>query len=214
MDVEEGQTIHSNDQSSAAEDDSSHTESNKDSTDETYSSPGGLKKFITVVESDNKCENEDPNAPSSLENSKYNSIANTGLKLPSPGISFLEYQMLQKEGPNLTSKRKQTAKSRKKKSKKKMSQKLEMVSEGNIRSYRGDECSICLGLFSEGENVSWSAIECEHIFHQECILNWLMTKGRQSLANNSNDNVLQIRLCRYRMQCPICRQDFIPNAGE
>eukprot|EP00551_Chaetoceros_affinis_P005919 CAMPEP_0203663082 /NCGR_PEP_ID=MMETSP0090-20130426/811_1 /ASSEMBLY_ACC=CAM_ASM_001088 /TAXON_ID=426623 /ORGANISM="Chaetoceros affinis, Strain CCMP159" /LENGTH=370 /DNA_ID=CAMNT_0050525947 /DNA_START=116 /DNA_END=1228 /DNA_ORIENTATION=- len=77
------------------------------------------------------------------------------------------------------------------------------------------ECSICLGAFSVGDKVSWSALDCEHIFHQECIVEWLLTLGKKnnSVAESSyNNTIMQSRLCNYSMVCPVCRKDFIPKA--
>jgi len=77
------------------------------------------------------------------------------------------------------------------------------------------ECSICLTAFSVGDEVSWSALDCDHVFHQECIAEWLMTLGKKNnriAENSSNNTILQMRLCNYNMVCPVCRKDFIPNA--
>ncbi len=75
------------------------------------------------------------------------------------------------------------------------------------------ECSICLAAFAVGDNVSWSSLDCDHIFHQECIVEWLMTLGKKkNCVAESNNTVMQIHLCSYDMVCPVCRKDFIPNA--
>lgn len=81
--------------------------------------------------------------------------------------------------------------------------------------YRNNECSICLGSFSEGETVSWSGLDCEHVFHQQCILNWLTTKGQQSLDSRNHNNIIQSQIGRCdSMKCPNCRQDFIRSAKK
>jgi len=91
------------------------------------------------------------------------------------------------------------------------------------KSARGDverqclstECSICLDAFSLGEKVSWSALECEHVFHHACIVEWLTTLGKKNnrVAESSHNNtVMQVRLCNFTMVCPVCREEFIPNA--
>jgi len=49
-------------------------------------------------------------------------------------------------------------------------------------------CSICLGDFEIGEEVGCSHNgECTHVFHKECIVDWLL----------------------IRNQCPVCRRDFM-----
>ena len=54
------------------------------------------------------------------------------------------------------------------------------------------ECSICLDTFTSGEEIAWakdsgsSSIEvgCDHIFHRECLISWLL----------------------YHNECPLCRR--------
>ena len=53
-------------------------------------------------------------------------------------------------------------------------------------------CTICLSSFRVGSTVLWSSNPvCEHVFHEECILAWLLRSPRDELA------------------CPCCRQDFV-----
>ena len=49
----------------------------------------------------------------------------------------------------------------------------------------GDSCTVCLGTFEAGENVT--ALDCNHTFHKPCISTWIATK-----------NV-----------CPVCRRQCI-----
>ena len=51
-------------------------------------------------------------------------------------------------------------------------------------------CAICLGEYEAGDNVVWSGLQCQHAFHNECILPWL-SKGKK--------------------RCPICRHWFVPG---
>lgn len=52
-------------------------------------------------------------------------------------------------------------------------------------------CSICLSNYSVGNTVVWSSNEaCEHVFHENCILQWLMKQRDGPL-------------------CPCCRRDFV-----
>lgn len=60
--------------------------------------------------------------------------------------------------------------------------------------FRGDRivpggCAICLSAYEPGDCVSWSPkAECQHAFHQSCIIPWLAKKDEP--------------------KCPCCRQDF------
>lgn len=141
---------------------------------------------------------------------------NADIKLPSPGITLQDYVNSQKLTPldeNLDDTEELNTKEKKKKKKRKVKKTSDTKNTGKsiVSMNRNNECSICLGALSEGETVSWSALDCEHVFHQECIVNWLMTLGRKSI-DNSQESIMQLRLCRYDMKCPNCRQDFIPNA--
>lgn len=51
-------------------------------------------------------------------------------------------------------------------------------------------CAICLGEYEAGDQIVWSALECRHAFHSECILPWL-AKGKK--------------------RCPCCRHWFVPG---
>lgn len=52
-------------------------------------------------------------------------------------------------------------------------------------------CTVCLCTFEIGSDVVWSSNEnCEHVFHQSCIENWVMKQREGPL-------------------CPCCRRDFI-----
>lgn len=54
-------------------------------------------------------------------------------------------------------------------------------------------CTICLAPYEVDDIIMWSPNEhCSHVFHQDCILSWLMRKKHS--------------------QCPCCRQNFSKNA--
>lgn len=57
-------------------------------------------------------------------------------------------------------------------------------------NHDASECCICLGCYEPGEVVcvSKSSQKCNHVFHRECLMHWMM-KG--------ND------------RCPLCRADFM-----
>ena len=74
------------------------------------------------------------------------------------------------------------------------------------------QCAICLETYALGEKVTWSALDCNHVFHQACILKWLMTignKAQQRDAQNIDSTIMQHHLYNFDMICPVCRKDFI-----
>lgn len=74
------------------------------------------------------------------------------------------------------------------------------------------ECAICLTSYSVGDQVTWSTLTCNHAFHQECIVGWLMVLGKKANRNdegNDNNTIMHCRLNNFAMFCPVCRQDFI-----
>ena len=52
-------------------------------------------------------------------------------------------------------------------------------------------CTFCLDEYEVGDKVVWSHSECPHVFHKECLMQWL-TKGKK--------------------RCPICRHWFVPGS--
>ena len=61
------------------------------------------------------------------------------------------------------------------------------VNENNINNYKNITCNICLDNFEIGNTLR--ILECNHEFHEECILTWLK-------SNNT---------------CPICRHELESN---
>ena len=68
----------------------------------------------------------------------------------------------------------------------------------SVESEGLEPCAICLEHYEEGDEICWSHNRhCDHVFHQECIVEWL----------------------GHHNECPICRQDFLSledldNEGE
>ena len=61
-------------------------------------------------------------------------------------------------------------------------------------------CAICLEAYRPNETVVWSSnIDCSHAFHQDCILDYLVTK-------------LEVK--EDVSPCPCCRQDFMGLSSE
>jgi hypothetical protein len=58
----------------------------------------------------------------------------------------------------------------------------------STRTLSKTECSICLDTYKTGETICWAKTdECDHIFHQECIQEWM---------KDHND-------------CPLCRTNLV-----
>lgn len=91
---------------------------------------------------------------------------------------------------------------------------------GNQRFVR-DQCVICISSFQIKDRVTWSSnLDCEHVFHETCILQWLKASGQQRLTRSRLRRDYQLTPIRLRPEvfaevttgpwlCPICRLDFI-----
>lgn len=75
-------------------------------------------------------------------------------------------------------------------------------------------CAVCLQEFEDSERVSWSAnADCTHVFHEDCIVQWLVTLGRiKAKTQRFSDEPTESQLLSYDMECPCCRQDFVTKS--
>jgi hypothetical protein len=64
-----------------------------------------------------------------------------------------------------------------------MLEQLEVTKE-NLEEYENKECNVCIESYKNDEKLT--RLPCQHIFHQECIRNWL---------------------CNENVKCPVCRND-------
>ena len=71
-------------------------------------------------------------------------------------------------------------------------------------------CAVCLSEFTKGDQVCWSSnANCTHVFHENCILQWLTSSGKKrSTSQIFTKNPSDEELLRGEF-CPCCRQDFI-----
>lgn len=66
--------------------------------------------------------------------------------------------------------------------------------EASVNKFVGHkpECSICLCPYEDGETVCWAKNdECDHIFHEDCIVQWLVDHD----------------------ECPLCRTNLLEYDG-
>ena len=72
-------------------------------------------------------------------------------------------------------------------------------------------CAVCLMEYEVKDRLCWSSnCECTHVFHEDCILQWLISLGKKrSKRQTFTRNPTEQRLLDFDMQCPCCRQDFI-----
>lgn len=72
-------------------------------------------------------------------------------------------------------------------------------------------CAVCLAEYSVSERVTWASNkECSHVFHEGCMLQWLISLGRKrSKRRTFPRHPSEKRLLDFDLSCPCCRQEFI-----
>jgi hypothetical protein len=70
------------------------------------------------------------------------------------------------------------------------------LDENEESSMVSPTCSICLAEYKQNDLVSHSSNpECQHVFHKDCILEWLLSTIGEA-------------------ECPICRREFLPLLSD
>mmetsp|Transcript_6753 Transcript_6753/g.9660 ORF Transcript_6753/g.9660 Transcript_6753/m.9660 type:complete len:318 (-) Transcript_6753:242-1195(-) len=71
-------------------------------------------------------------------------------------------------------------------------------------------CAICLSEYETCDRVCWSSnTDCSHVFHEDCILQWLISSGKKRSMNEFfTRHPTDEKLLEHEF-CPCCRQDFI-----
>ena len=76
-------------------------------------------------------------------------------------------------------------------------------------------CAICLSEYEISDEICWSSnSNCTHVFHKECIFQWLVTLGRRgSKMQRFPDTPSEKKLLNYDLECPCCRQAYIVKSS-
>lgn len=76
-------------------------------------------------------------------------------------------------------------------------------------------CAICLMEYEISERICWASNpECTHVFHEDCVTQWLISLGRtKSKMQRFSMNPSEKELLNYQLECPCCRQDFIMKSA-
>lgn len=77
-------------------------------------------------------------------------------------------------------------------------------------------CAVCLSEYELDEEVCWSSNpNCTHVFHKQCMLEWLVALGRRKSRMKRFPNTpSEKRLLNYDLECPCCRQEFIMKSSD
>lgn len=68
----------------------------------------------------------------------------------------------------------------------------------NCKNAYNDECSICM---EEYNNLDIIKLNCNHIFHNNCMLRYIETKYKELSNKLIFCNKLRCPLCRYQIKC-------------
>eukprot|EP00804_Cyclotella_cryptica_P013233 CCRYP_007010-RA/>CCRYP_007010-RA protein AED:0.02 eAED:0.02 QI:2847/1/1/1/1/1/3/3003/332 len=76
-------------------------------------------------------------------------------------------------------------------------------------------CAVCLMEYKISERVCWSSNpECTHVFHEDCIVNWLLSLGRtKAKMQRFSESPTEAQLLNYALECPCCRQEFVSKSA-
>jgi Ring finger domain len=93
-------------------------------------------------------------------------------------------------------------------------------------------CAICLTSMDVNDRITFSSDpKCNHIFHEQCMMDWLVASGRKFLKRQRREarnapstatttvyryncqNPIE-KILSFPMQCPCCRQPFVRTVDD
>lgn len=76
------------------------------------------------------------------------------------------------------------------------------------------DCAICHEEYKASEKICRSSNpKCKHVFHEECIVQWLVSSGwRMKERTNLTHEFLATNLLNYDLTCPCCRRSFVDKS--
>lgn len=83
-------------------------------------------------------------------------------------------------------------------------------------------CAICISEFEIADRVTWSSnSQCAHIYHEDCLLNWMLAVGRKTSRRrrrNQEETPPELEAVQvatdFPMLCPCCRQPYISKEAK
>ena len=98
------------------------------------------------------------------------------------------------------------------------SRQLQQLQESPFLRPVPNTCAICLDPYTISDTVCWSSNPvCSHVFHRDCIVNWLLARNRSrgfalwrtsnTAAGEQDDESIH----RNFLTCPCCRVRFIDS---
>jgi len=87
-----------------------------------------------------------------------------------------------------------------------------------------DECAICHEEYELADRICHSSnLKCNHVFHQRCMVDWLVSLGWIKSKNDSiggrrlfskvyESPINDAELLNYDLECPCCRQNFVDRS--
>jgi hypothetical protein len=77
-------------------------------------------------------------------------------------------------------------------------------------------CAICHEDYKSSDRIVWSSnSQCTHVFHEECMVRWLISLGwikskeEPKVFLDENPIKNERNLLNYDLECPCCRQEFV-----
>eukprot|EP00550_Attheya_septentrionalis_P004827 CAMPEP_0198298402 /NCGR_PEP_ID=MMETSP1449-20131203/40858_1 /TAXON_ID=420275 /ORGANISM="Attheya septentrionalis, Strain CCMP2084" /LENGTH=312 /DNA_ID=CAMNT_0043999661 /DNA_START=41 /DNA_END=979 /DNA_ORIENTATION=- len=104
---------------------------------------------------------------------------------------------------------------------------VSVISEGDNDAVSNEDqrdvpigCAVCLCEFEPSVRVTWSSnSQCPHVFHEDCIMNWMLTVGRKKKRRRRGEPEdppahTEKDVVNFPMLCPCCRQNFVSLADD